>query len=911
MIENYDDIKGLLPWDEDDVDPTPTPQPEAFPEIHEADPDAIPIEEDTSKIMWHAMEEYHGMGFSMMWGRAEDDPKSDKKAKSPIVATWSSNEDTMFTLHTLANVMAKQTIKIAPIIICGKASGNLIVIDIDVKHMPGIDAKFLTALRETYPELYKLIRRHKTPSSGYHLFYRTTEFIQFVPKNPGLAYPAEGKMAGIETRTHGGYVMAPPGLGYSVEYDVPVPTISVEDHEKVFALARLFNERVKIIKPRTIKAYNDIYEENQNPFDAYNDSLEAQKILELHGWKFDYENTQFAHWTRPGKSGGVSASYHKEKGFYHFFTSSTEFDDSHFNGNYSPVAVKCLLEANNDYKKLYVILKNEGYGKHKPDYEAKYIKKAVETGKALPANFSEEAKAQLEVAISEKDSKYPHGIYWRYKVSNDTYEISPELLDRFLYNLGLRLYDKEPVIIEGQFVRKLKESKRGNGERDVYNIIKSWIKEEEDLIKIAICDKLSSFWRDSGEFTVTKLSLLDDSILLKSNSKVVYNCFLNGILVIGDGPRRVSPYLEFEGKLVWSDRVLQHEFHYVPPDVQKESIYCRFLDKAIASDPEYKKLVIGYSVCGYKSRDEGYVILMAEPRHSSKGGGSGKGVFFKLLTLMEPGMVLNGESVKREKDIDQLLQSWRKGLGLVHLSDLPEWVKLSVLKNLATDDIQWKRLYQNIVNLMFEETPKFYCSTQFGIDIKSDGGLAGRIRELAFTDYFGRNTRSVSDEFGGLIPDIWAKADWDGYFSYMADAIEAWMLVRKLEVVEDMGLWEKGFDVRFSGGKGCLRADIDEIIIDWSEKDFVTNAEVWKWYEEASKKIPIFSRIKVVAELHDAIAEYGEKMKLFEYSHGNDKDRKHHLGKRHRVVKVRMLKVNDESDKLDENESDEKAEEPD
>lgn len=899
-------IKLPMPWDDDPIieqpqapEPPPPIEDLVIPHFEEAEVISSEPLEDSSKFMWQAMEKYHNMGLSMMWGRAEDDPAKEKKAKSPLVSTWSSEIEARFTLDALSRAMVKAgaTIKIAPIIICGKGSGNLIVIDIDVKHMPGIDAKFFLAIQQTFPDLWPRLRIHKTPSGGYHILYRTTEHIHFPSKNPGLAFLPDKKEAGIESRTHGGYVLAPPGFGYSVYQDVEIPTFTVEQHESLFQLAKLFNEKITIKKVRAVKAYEEIYDEN--PFDHFDNSPAAEKVLEVNGWTFDYENSQFAHYTRPGKSGGVSASFHKEKRFYHFFTTSTEADTSHFNGNYSPVAVKCLLEANDDWKKLYVILKNEGYGKHKPDYEAKMVRKAVETGKPLPANFSAEAVQQLEVAVSEKSEKYPHGIFWQYNPKNDTYAIQREMLGEFMYSLGLRLYKKEPVVIEGQIIRKLSESKKENGSREVYDLIKSWIREEEREVYLSISHEFDKFWQASGEFTITKLSKLDTSTLLKSNGKVVYKGFLNGILKIEAGDFGLWPLSDFSPKLVFADSIIQREFSYVPKDQQKKCMFVDFLHKALASDQDYVQLVIGYLVCGYRAQDESYLVIMEEPRHSSKGGGSGKGFLFKALAPMVTTLVINGESAK--KDIDQLLQSWT-GQNVIHLSDLPEWVNLSSFKNLISDDSQRKVLYKDIQNIDYEDLPKFVASSQYGLDTKSDGGVSGRVRELAFTDYFGRNYNRISDEYGGQCPEIWDQKgredcrDWDGYFSYMKDAIQMWLGQRKLEVVEDIDLWRKGFDKRFSGSEGYLREAIGDKVKDWSTTAQVTVLMVTDWYKGICDMNEVSARSRLsIDKLQLAIREYGQMEGGYDYRYGDAMGVKREVvdGVRTRVVKIKFLKKDD------------------
>ncbi len=882
------ELDETLPWlNRPDEIPDEQQQTEASPELtfdlsEPVDPSLSTLShvEDYSLLLWQEMKKYHEMGLSMIWGRAEDEytKAGKKKAKTPIVGTWSSEIESRYTLDALGKMMHKPgvTVKIAPIIICGKGSGNLMVIDIDVKYGPGIDAKYFKAIQDLYPDLWKRLRIHKTPSGGYHILYRTVVFVEMEKANPKLATLEGQTEACIEMRTHGGYAMAPPGVEYTVHQDVPIPTITVEEHEALVALAVIFNEVVKPKFIRSTKTYDSVYDEN--PFEHFNSSPAAEKILENNGWEVYKETEQFIHFTRPGKDGGVSASFIKDKRLYHVFTSSTSLEPETF----TPAFLRCKLEHNGEYKQFYPVLCKEGFGKHKRDYEAKVIRKAAETGKPLPANFSPEAHDELKVAIEAKNSKYPHSIYWEYNPSNDSYSIQRQLLKDFLFSWGVRLHNGEPCIIEGQFIRKLKESKKQNGTRDLYDFLASWIREEEQQVYLKIQHELSKFWQGSGEFIVTILSKLDTSKILKSNAKTCYKFFRNKIVEITKDGVYELDYEERIDNLIWAEAVIDRDWNYVGPEVQEKCMYGDFLRKAINGDQKYVRMIIGFLCNGYKTDSEGYLIALMEPMDASMGGGTGKGFFIKILRFWTSVLITNGLAVK--KDIDQLIQNWT-GEEIVHLSDLPKWVNLADLKHVVTDDSQRKLLYKDIQNIPVEDMPKFAISGQYGLDTEGDGGVKGRIRQLAFSGYFGRLINTIRDEYGGDCPQVWdtperCKAmgweegstnDWDGYFSYIADSVKDYLGSRRLEMAEDPGLWLKGWDVRFSNGDSWLREAIEAKIADWAKLEYVTNGQIWEWYEGVCKacSIPQQARIKGgVGRLHKGLCEYGEKSGLYEYDHG-------------------------------------------
>lgn len=882
-------FEDLFPWEEADTE-SPSKHQEETEEITPQgppgpEPSADPLTptdtEDYSKQQWNALVKYHEMGLSMIWGRAEDEivKSGIKKAKTPIVTSWSSEPEHRFTLDALSKMMIKANakIKIAPIIICGKASGNLVVIDVDNKHWPGIDVRYFTAIRETFPELWAILRIHRTPSGGFHLFYRTILFVPMEKSNPKLAWKKDETEAGIESRTHGGYVMAPPGMGYEVYRDVPIPTISVEDHERLFALARMLNEKVTIKDIPKQKTYESNYD--TNPFNDFNSSPAAEMVLANNGWDIYKETSEFVQYTRPGKDSGVSASYIKSKRLYHVFTSSTDIEPETF----TPAFLRSKLEFDSDFKKMYAALVHEGYGRHKPDYEEKYIRKFAEKGQALPPNFSPEAQEQLKTILAQKDTKYPHGIFWEYDPTSDSYDIQREHLSKFNYNIGLRLHNGEPVIIDGQFIRKLKESKKRNGDRDAYKLIKSWIREEDTDAHDKIAHEFDKFWQQSGEHTITTLSLLDKNRLLRSNPNASYKCFRNGILTITKGEIRLGSFDDSLDKLIWADDIIDRDWNYVDQDAQEKAMFGDFLGKAVGGNPAYVRLVLGYLCCGYKVKSESYLIAFMEGLAVSKGGGTGKNFLFEMLGLWIGALTINGMAVK--KDVDQLIQSWN-GEPLVHLSDLPKWVNLSDLKNVVSDNSQRKVLWQNIANVMAEDMPKFVISGQFGLNTDDDGGVKGRVRQLSFTGYFSRLGKDIRGEYGGDCPDVWTDADWDGYYSYIADSIKEYLGVRRLMIVDDIILWRKGWDARFSGGESWLGDAIDLKYEDWARLDYVTGIQRGEWYEDVCRScnIPASGRIRGGnSRLSQALKEYGEKMELFRYETGG---REYVDGKQEYVVRI-------------------------
>lgn len=819
--------------------------------------------------------------FSLVPCRAEDETIKGKlkKAKSPLVQTWSDKADQKLSLAALSAIVCRYPYtKIAIGGICGVASGNLEIIDIDPKHWDGIVVVFLVTLKQTYPELYAKLRIHRTPSGGLHLIYRCEQPIG--EGSMKLAYKEGVKDAGIETRGQGAYFIMPPSIGYSVFQDVPIPVISRWERDCLITLAKMFDERKKKVVHPSTKRHDTIYDEN--PFKHFNGSPAAANVLLDHGWVL-YKDTQvFTYYTRPGKDGGISASYNKEKGCYYIFTTSTQLPG---NSRYSPSAVLCELGFNGDYKLLYKYLTDNGFGKLKPEYESRMLKKYAQNGKSLPANFSAEANEQLGIAKQEWKDKYPYGIYWEFEPDNDNYFIHRELLDQFMPRIGLRLYKGEPCIIRGQFVYKLTEDRRKPGARDVFRILNDWIREEDEDAFKKIRHEFNKFWQYHGEHMVFGLPELEIDRILHSSSKACYKFFKHSILEITANEKKEMPYSDKQDYLIWAHEVIDREWSYVGVEDQKKSIYGDYLDRAILASAEYLKLIIGYLCCGYKGPNENYVIALLEPTEASLGGGTGKGFFVKILRFWTGVLVRNGIAVK--KDIEQLLQNWN-GEPIVHLSDLPKGIDLSYLKHLITDDSQLKKLYRDIMNVAAADMPKFVISGQFGLNVEDDGGNKRRVRMLPFSGVF-HGHDSLRKAYGGELPDIWTDADWNGYFSIIADAVQAYLAVRSLEIVENDELWLKSYDARYAHDDSYLREAIDEAADGWCTKDYWLSDEISDWYTAVCDRNRVLPSERMVGmrKVHKAIKEYLERHRHYSYEYGRDRISSN--GSRPWIVRIRKL----------------------
>ena len=279
-----------------------------------------------------------------------------KEDKLPALPSWKPYqskriaEDEVEALFSGANVKGLA-------IICGAISGGLEVIDVDTKHdtTGSLWDELRGLIEDNLPELYSRLVIAQTKSGGYHIYYRCSS----IAGNLKLSTKLNREVL-IETRGEGGYVVAPPTPGYTYIQGEPgnIPTITPEDREILFSIAKSFNE-LEEIKPKvtTSTTYNST---GLSPFEDYNQRGDIVALLESKGWKVVTQRGQRINLLRPGSTDSkTSGNYHTGLRVLRVFSSSTEFNPDK---GYSPAQVFSLLECNGDNKLTYRRLLELGYG---------------------------------------------------------------------------------------------------------------------------------------------------------------------------------------------------------------------------------------------------------------------------------------------------------------------------------------------------------------------------------------------------------------------------------------------------------------------------------------------------------------------------------------------------------------------
>lgn len=778
--------------------------------------------------VWNQVEIMLNNGISVIPVRDRDEKFNDKifPAKTPFKG-WKEFQQRRMTRDELWYLIEKKSTA-AVAIICGAISNNLEVIDIDVKYKPGCESAYFAAIQSTRPDLWEKLRIHQSPSGGFHILYHIAmppgpldgnqKLAKRPPNESELANdPKARAMTFIETRGEGGYVLAPPSLGYRIiKGDLNyIPIISWEDRCSLINLAKLMDEMPVVVKPPKPNREQEQYYA-VSPWESFNYSQAAENVLIEAGWKYHSHGGDYTHFTRPGKSSGVSASFIHSKRLYFIFTTNGGLEADR---GYQPSTVLSELMHGGDRKKTWHYLVQNGYGQINPAIEQRIAKKSALENKPLPKNISADGLRMAQEIANEAAEQYPFGVYWEIDYNENKVSISRERVIRVAGGLGFALHLGQLVRIDAPFIHSATE-------RDFFDSLKAYIKETDYQEYMMIADAVESFLQRAGTFTISRLPIIKKSDILSDDAKTAYKFYRDVVLVItADGVFKWQ-YQELN-KLVKYDLVQQRDFHVSPTGK-----YIDYLRLAVDYDnnQDYVEKILGYLCHNFKDETTGYIVVLTESCPDPKsGGGSGKNVFGALLKGATTYINRPGAQVRLD---EKLLQSWR-GERVMAISDVPQSFDWAFLKELSSGSGILKRLYQNEIDVDVSDMPKFIIQTNYSYDAV-DGGVKRRIIPLEFGDYFTR-CGGIDAHFGCHFPGGWDADDWAGYDYTIIKSIQTWLKSnRKLSAIQlSQGGWLKQF--RHNYGQ-TIEGLIEEYWQQWRNLGFVSNddfkKQVTAYYEE-------------------------------------------------------------------------------
>jgi len=238
-------------------------------------------------------------------------------------------------------------------IICGKVSGNIEVIDVDVKNDP-TETIWEDYIKLIPKELLGRLIIQSTPNKGYHLIYRCPEVA--IEGNQKLAVHTDNAVI-IETRGEGGYICT-----HTVDYkviqgtmdltnlNVNIPIITPQEREQLLEIARSLTRLIQK-EPKqftySVPAIND-----------FNEQYSIVELLSKHNWSVVKEDSEKIYLLREGSLAPHSAYYFTDTNTLFCYSTSTEFTAGK---PYNHFQVLQLLEGKNDYKTTLRLLPELGF----------------------------------------------------------------------------------------------------------------------------------------------------------------------------------------------------------------------------------------------------------------------------------------------------------------------------------------------------------------------------------------------------------------------------------------------------------------------------------------------------------------------------------------------------------------------
>ena len=677
-------------------------------------------------------------------------------------------------------------------VICGAVSGNLEVIDVDCKYgikWEDYEAKILDA----HPELYARLKIIKTKSNGYHIYYRceTIEGNQKLAERPAtddekFINPNAKQFVLIETRGEAGYVIAPPTEGYTPLDRNDIPIITIDERDLLLSIARSFTQLIEHIKQPVMPTTGS----NLTVWDDYNQRGDLIVLMEKHGWKVVREDDERYYLLRPGQTTSVtSAVIFKDKRIFYPHTTSTSFQ----NKGYNPFAVYTHLECNGDYKKACKQL-SDVYGNANTD-----------------------------------------GWFW-FENDRGSIVISRYKLQEWLHDNYVQLYFHNANSGAYRLVHTDNKKIKEVHAEDIKKYVKrELVKHGHINVMEAIMKQTNSIFTDSFFEYIDKAEVK----ILHDKQDKCYFPFKNNIVVITKDSINTINYGTVD-EYIWESQIIDMDIKINNDFDPLSSVFFKFLCKISGDDAkrvQYAMTLIGYILHSFKDPSKPYAPILAEETDDeSKGGGTGKGLFFQAIGKLIPVVRIDGKTFKPDKPF--AYQRVTLGTKLVIIEDCPKNVDFEKFYPTITEGITIEKKNQDELFLNFAESPKIAFTTNYTISNNSEHSRR-RQRVLEFAPFFNSKNTPL-DVFGHTFFDDWDQDEWTKFYNLMFYCVKEYMEIGIVPVDNSAKLKRKQIKQQFG-------EDFLDYYDDIESGKLVSITEEWKGFlmrNELDKKEYSLKRFK-------------------------------------------------------------------
>jgi hypothetical protein len=683
-------------------------------------------------------------------------------------------------------------------IICGAVSGNIEVIDCDLKydHEGKVREGLLQAIPEAIRDKLQVVQ---TRSGGWHLYYR----CPVIAGNMKLAQrptteaeqngnPADKVRVLIETRGEGGYVAAPPTPGYVV-LSGQVGTLTEEERESLLEVCRSFNEYVEPVRAKLEPVASGAGAFRKSPLDHYNEAGvdDMLNLLQEHGWSVVAERGSKVIFKRPGQTDSVSSGdYHRELNLFSVFTTSTEFEPGK---GYSPAAVFNMLIGGGDWKRTHRLLMDAGYGEKRSERKDKAVQLAreliadglepLDALRYVQSKTGMDAKQAQEVIEEAEHTGDVEATFWTVS-DKGAVKIDVHKLYRWLYNeqgFGLYWVDDD-YGKEWRLIQVRSKIMREATTEIMIKAVNTYLRELPDMVgDVLRSDIERAFMEGSPKlFGPIMLEHLDrhDVKPLAHDKDTAYFPFLNGVAVVkGSDNVTLISYNDAPGH-IWERHIIKHRFD---PDANmlfslSDVTFYQFIKRISGMDEArtaYAMQLIGYILHGYKHPARSIaLVLCEETEDEDKGGGTGKGLFYKAIGHVIRTVTLDGKNFKMDKSF--AMQRVELDTQMVLVEDCNKNLNFEGFYSMITEGVTIEKKNQPEVYLSYAQAPKFGFSTNYTVNIQGNHGHR-RVRLLEFSSHYGAKL-TPEQEFGHVFFTDWDSDEWNRFYNFMLYCVQDYIL---------------------------------------------------------------------------------------------------------------------------------------
>lgn len=697
-------------------------------------------------------------------------------------------------------------------VVCGAVSGNLEVIDIDLKNdVTGtLYDRLLTEIGSLINKLYIV----RTKSGGYHFYYRceTIEGNIKLASRPATESelkenPHVKQVVLIETRGEGGYVIAPPTEGYQRQNDFIIQVLTIDERDQLLSVCRSFNEIIEQVQ--TVREYQTGY--SKTPWQDFNERGDIVSVLTRNGWAIVNETTERVIFKRPGNTDSKSSGdYHKGLKLFKVFTTSSQFEPGK---GYNHYAVYTILEHKGDYSKAAKELIKEGYGEQGGFVEKKIsvvVNRLISAGhnkdRIIDVLTTEHNKPKREAEILLEEITGERGdtiqAFWEVNEtkSGKTINLQRHKLCEFLFNSGFHLffYDKKSNIFRLVFQKDgfVQEASTEMIKKFVKNYIQSLPAKFDnitpnELLEIVMKGSDAYFGNSFLEFMDSK-----DIDLLKDDAEASYFPFKNGIVKVDKNGSKLLSYGEV-GHVVWQSQVIDFDIDVDFDFAEDLCEFWKFMQMVSGKEDgnvEYLMSLVGYLLHRYKDPARPFAVILAEETEDEKkGGGTGKGILVKALSFMSNIERVDGKNFKLDKNF----AFQRVGLDtkIIAIEDVRRNVDFEGFYSIITEGVTVEKKNKDELFIPYKDSPKILFTTNYTIPSTGDHAKR-RQRVFEFSNAFSSKYTPL-DHFGHKLFDDWDKDEWNRFYNLMFLCVSYYLHFGVKEVANGEKLKRKHIRLNF------------------------------------------------------------------------------------------------------------------